>query len=181
MFIIRMHPARRFSSRTIAFVFATAALVSQAMAADSGSAIPDMSGQWGRDMLFFEPPPSGPGPIVNSVRKADGTMVPRNACCGIVNPWAGDPANPILKPEAAEALTNGLKLLEGRKIDFAKKVIDKDFSNGLRQIVYYAYVENIGFVYFRVNFKMTSTGWILANFNFKSETIELFPKDFVEP
>jgi hypothetical protein len=104
MFIIRMHPARRFSSRTIAFAFATAALVSQAMAADSGSAIPDMSGQWGRDMLFFEPPPSGPGPIVNSVRKADGTMVPRNACCGIVNPWAGDPANPILKPEAAEAV-----------------------------------------------------------------------------
>jgi len=87
----------------------------------------------------------------------------------------------IGKPEAAEALTNGLKLLEGRKIDFAKKVIDKDFSNALRQIVYYAYVENIGFVYFRVNFKMTSTGWILANFNFKSETIELFPKDFVEP
>jgi hypothetical protein len=27
---------------------------------------------------------------------------------------------------------------------------------------------------------MTSTGWILANFNFKSETNELFPKDFVE-
>ena len=69
MFIIRMHPARRFSSSTIAFAFATA-LVSQAMAADSGSAIPDMSGQWGRDMLFFEPPPSGPGPIVNSVRKS---------------------------------------------------------------------------------------------------------------
>src|SRR5580704_8823979 len=24
-----------------------------------GSAIPDFSGQWGRDMVFFEPPPSG--------------------------------------------------------------------------------------------------------------------------
>ena len=78
--------------------------MSTAMAADSGSAIPDLSGQWGRDMLFFEPPPSGPGPIINSVRKADGTMVPRNACCGIVNPWAGDHTNPILKPEAAEAV-----------------------------------------------------------------------------
>jgi hypothetical protein len=73
-----------------------------------------------------------------------------------------------------------MKLLESKKIDFAKKVIDKEFSNALRQIVYYAYVENIGFVYFRVNFKMTSTGWILASFNFKSETNEIFPKDFVE-
>jgi hypothetical protein len=40
-------------------------------------------------------------------------------------------------------------------------------------------VEDIGFVYFRFNFKMTGTGWVLANFNFKSETEELFPKDFV--
>src|SRR6195256_4217674 len=94
----------RFSAGTIALVLSAAAFVPPAIAANSGSLIPDMSGQWGRDMLFFEPPPSGPGPIVNSVRKADGTMVPRNACCGIVNPWAGDPANPILKPEAAEAV-----------------------------------------------------------------------------
>jgi hypothetical protein len=27
---------------------------------------------------------------------------------------------------------------------------------------------------------MTSTGWILANFSFKDETNELFPKDFTE-
>jgi hypothetical protein len=87
----------------------------------------------------------------------------------------------IGKPEATETMTNGLKLLDDKKIDFSKKVIDRDINNALRQIVYYAYVENIGFVYFRINFKMTSTGWILANFNFKSETNELFPKDFVEP
>jgi hypothetical protein len=87
----------------------------------------------------------------------------------------------IGKPEATETMTNALKLLDDKKIDFSKKVIDRDINNALRQIVYYAYVENIGFVYFRVNFKMSSTGWILANFNFKSETNELFPKDFVEP
>jgi hypothetical protein len=75
-----------------------------ARAADELLEYPDFDGQWGRDMLFFEPPPSGPGPIVNSTRKADGTMVPLAACCGIVNPWAGDPSNPILKPEAAEAV-----------------------------------------------------------------------------
>src|SRR5256885_15950865 len=64
---IRLRSVRRFSARTIAFVFSAAASVSPAIAADGDSAIPDLSGQWGRDMLFFEPPPSGPGPIVNSV------------------------------------------------------------------------------------------------------------------
>src|SRR6516164_1821210 len=94
----------RFSAMTIAFVVSAAAFVASAMAAEGGSPIPEFSGQWGRDMLFFEPPASGPGPIVNSVRKADGTVVARDACCGIVNPWAGDHTNPILKPEAAAAV-----------------------------------------------------------------------------
>ena len=79
-----------------------AIMVLDAPAADELLKYPDFSGQWGRDMLFFEPPPSGPGPMVNSVRKADGT--PLDACCGIVNPWAGDHTNPILKPDAAEAV-----------------------------------------------------------------------------
>jgi hypothetical protein len=87
----------------------------------------------------------------------------------------------IGKPEAAETIENGLKLLDGKKIDIAKKVVDRHINGALHQIIYYAYVENIGFVYFRVNFKITSTGWVLANFNFKTETNELFPKDFVGP
>jgi hypothetical protein len=84
------------------------------------------------------------------------------------------------KPENTEAMTNGLKLLDDRKIDYSKKALDRDFGNALRQIVYYMYVENIGFVYFRLNFKVTSAGWILASFNFKTETNELFPKDFID-
>jgi hypothetical protein len=87
----------------------------------------------------------------------------------------------IGKPEAAETIENGLKLLDGKKFDISKKVIDRDINGALHQIVYYADVENVGFLYFRLNFKITSTGWILANFNFKGETNELFPKDFVEP
>ena len=89
----------------IAICTATLAItVLDARAADELLKYPDLSGRWGRDMLFFEPPPSGPGPIVNSVRKANGTMVPLDACCGRVNPWAGDHTNPILKPDAAEAV-----------------------------------------------------------------------------
>jgi len=70
-----------------------------------------------------------------------------------------------------------MQVFEG-SFDFTKKVIDKDYNGGLRQIVYYSYHEGLGFVYFSFNFKMTSTGWILANFSFKDETDELFPKGF---
>jgi hypothetical protein len=74
------------------------------MAADSGATIPDFSGQWGRDMLFFEPPPSGPGPVINAVRKADGTVVAQDPCCTLLPRWLGDHTSPILKPEAAAAV-----------------------------------------------------------------------------
>ena len=84
------------------------------------------------------------------------------------------------KPEATETVANALKLLDHKPVDFSKKVVDNEIGGALRQIIYYAYTENVGFVYFRLNFKMTSTGWILATFDFKTETKELFPKDFLE-
>ena len=101
----RVRSRRRFSARTIALVFSAAAFVPPAMAADRGSPIPDLSGQWGRDMLFFEPPSTGPGPVVNAARKPDGTRDLQAPCCTIVvaGGWVGDYTNPILKPEAAEA------------------------------------------------------------------------------
>jgi len=115
---IRMRSPRRFFATTIALVFSAAALGSPAMAAESISAIPDLSGQWGRDMLFFEPPPSGPGPVVNSVRNADGAIVSRDQCCAIVTQggWYGDHASPILKPEAAEAVKKFAELALNGKV-----------------------------------------------------------------
>jgi hypothetical protein len=59
--------------------------------------VPDLSGQWGRDNGFFEQPLSGPGPVAQTMRRADGVM-------DILAPWVGDDANPILKPQAAEAV-----------------------------------------------------------------------------
>jgi hypothetical protein len=84
------------------------------------------------------------------------------------------------QPIQTESVAKALQVLDGKRFDFSSKVFDNKFGNALRQIVYYAYVENIGFLYFRFNFKQTSRGWVVANFNFKSETIELFPKDFVD-
>ena len=83
-------------------------------------------------------------------------------------------------PSYVQALQSALSALTGKKIDYTDKVIDNTFGKSHRQIVYYFFVENIGFVYFRFNFKMSSNGWILANFTFKTETNELFPKDFVD-
>lgn len=89
-------------------------------------------------------------------------------------------ANSIGKPDFSTTLANALQIFEGEKFDFTKKVVDKDYNGGLRQIVYYSYIENRGFYYFRFNFKMTSTGWVLAHFAYKGETDELFPKDFTD-
>jgi hypothetical protein len=76
------------------------------------ASIPDISGIWSHPFVWgFEPPPSGPGPVVNKSRRrqifdADGRpRSPANA------PLVGDPfrligdyTNPILKPEAAEVV-----------------------------------------------------------------------------
>jgi hypothetical protein len=86
----------------------------------------------------------------------------------------------IGKPESADTLKNALGMLNGKTIDYNGKVIDNTFGKSLRQIVYYSFVDSVGFIYYRFNFKMSSKGWILANFNFKTETNELFPKDFID-
>ncbi len=88
--------------------------------------------------------------------------------------------NSMGKPELSGTLANAFQVFEGKNFDFTKKVVDKDYNGALRQIVYYSYVQNLGFVYFRFNFKMTSSGWLLAHFAFKDETNELLPKDFIE-
>jgi hypothetical protein len=97
MFDRHEQPSMLFRMRLIVGVVSAAALVWPAIAVEGGPAPPDLSGQWGRDMIFFEPPPSGPGPVASTVRKADGTA-------DVMREWAGDHTNPILKPEAAVAV-----------------------------------------------------------------------------
>ena len=79
-----------------------------------------------------------------------------------------------------EAFRASMAPLDGKKFDFVRKVIDKDYEGALRQIIYYAHVEGAGFVYFRYTFKMTGAGWKLVNFTFREEANELFPKDFLD-
>ena len=86
----------RVRALTVFAAFCFASLSIQPAASKEGSAIPDFSGLWGRNGLNFELPLSGPGPVRNLMRRADGTMDGSR--------MVGDYANPILKPEAAEIL-----------------------------------------------------------------------------
>src|SRR3569832_251511 len=68
--------------------------------------VPDLSGPWGRNIFHFEPPPSGPAPVVNKMLKPNGGM---NEFLRV-----GDYTNPILKPTAADTVkTRGETILNG--------------------------------------------------------------------
>jgi hypothetical protein len=71
--------------------------------ADSGkpsaAPIPDFSGTWAHPSFpGFEPPASGPGPVVNKSRMRGGSQAGRSSNLEFV----GDYTNPILRPQAAE-------------------------------------------------------------------------------
>jgi hypothetical protein len=65
-------------------------------AIQGAASIPDLSGIWGRNGVAFEPPSSGSGPVVGKLRRPDGTL--------LVSPFVGNYTNPILGPQAAEAV-----------------------------------------------------------------------------
>jgi hypothetical protein len=82
-----------------AALFSTPALTQQP--SQGTGATPDFSGIWAHPTIpGFEPPASGPGPVLNKSRFLDGPQIGRSA----VNQFVGDYANPILKPQAAEAV-----------------------------------------------------------------------------
>jgi hypothetical protein len=83
---------QREQDRTALLTVAWAAVLSAMPAAAAAAKTPDFSGIWGR-WLHFEQPASGPGPIVNTVRTAAGTMDDYR--------WVGDSTSPILRPGAA--------------------------------------------------------------------------------
>jgi hypothetical protein len=75
-------------SVTIGSIFSTTALA---------QAIPDLSGVWAHPYLTgFEPPASGPGPVLNRSRRPDGVAN--------FQQLVGDYANPVLQPWAAEVV-----------------------------------------------------------------------------
>jgi hypothetical protein len=107
--------AQRSSFLVLTLAIAAVTPVSAQMptAASQSVLIPDFSGVWGHPYLFpgFEPPLSGPGPLVNKFRRkqlvdADGRPLPANEAVlpGDNNKLVADHTNPILKPLAAETV-----------------------------------------------------------------------------
>src|SRR5580700_2481949 len=92
----------------VAGLLATATLAP----AQARDAIPDFSGIWSHPSFpGFEPPASGPGPVVNTVRRpqvtaADGRILPPGNNLLVSNPakLVGDYTNPILQPWAREVI-----------------------------------------------------------------------------
>jgi hypothetical protein len=80
----------------IAAIVSGALLPWPVLSMESTSAVPDFSGRWGRNAFNFEPMPSGPRPLTNLKRLADGTGDPGQL--------VGDYRNPILKPEIADVV-----------------------------------------------------------------------------
>src|SRR6266481_6240319 len=73
--------------------------------ANGSASIPDFSGIWSHPSFpGFEPPASGPGPVVNKSRRPqanfDGRILPPENGVLVSNPaqLVGDYTNPILKP-----------------------------------------------------------------------------------
>ena len=78
----------------IAGFVSTAILPWPATGAENAAPVPEFAGPWARNSFNFEPLPSGPVPLVNLKRLADGTGDPGQL--------VGDYKNPILKPEVAD-------------------------------------------------------------------------------
>jgi hypothetical protein len=75
---------------------AVATTAGPAQTASPASSVPDFTGAWLHANPGFEPLSSGPTSLINRSRRPNGT--------GDILKLAGDDANPILKPAAAEAV-----------------------------------------------------------------------------
>jgi hypothetical protein len=77
----------------LALAFIPVALGRPALGAEPAHHTPDLSGNWARPYIGFEPPLSGPGPVVNRSRVNGQSNLSQ---------FVGDYTSPILKPHAAE-------------------------------------------------------------------------------
>ena len=64
---------------------------------------------------------------------------------------------------------------------FVEKVQDTKYGTALREVTYVALYRQTDYMYFKFTIKKNKGGWLISNFEFKSEAADLFPKDFVTP
>jgi hypothetical protein len=91
-----------------------AAVVLSLAARGAEPTVPDFSGIWARNAMDPELLPSGPKPIVN-LRRPENDPHPNGG--GDPLPLVGDYHNPILKPQAAEAVKKAGELSAGGRVN----------------------------------------------------------------
>ena len=64
---------------------------------------------------------------------------------------------------------------------FVEKVQDVRFGTVLREVNFVALYGQNDYIYFKFTMKKNRGGWLISNFEFKSEPADLFPKDFASP
>jgi hypothetical protein len=108
------HPADTKTKGLIGALLLAGIASSPALGAGDAPAIPDFSGRWARGAMDPEIMTSGPTALVNLRRSMDDPHVNGG---GDPLPLVGDYNNPILKPEAAEAVKKAGAISEGGKIN----------------------------------------------------------------
>src|SRR6516162_5940130 len=78
-------------------IFGCISVAILAWPATAADAVPDLAGEWGRTNFNLEAPPSGPGPVTNRMRRADGTIDDDKA-------RVGDYMHPLMREQAAAVL-----------------------------------------------------------------------------
>ena len=102
---MRFNSGKRLDLAAVAYI-STAIFVCPAVAAEIAQ-VPDLSGNWARNALRFEPPDSGPGPVGRIQR-------PRTNGSG--TQLVFDHTSPLLTPQGAEMLKQRTDALLGGQI-----------------------------------------------------------------
>ena len=88
----------------------------------------------------------------------------------------------IDKPNLFDSFSGSLKVLGTiGPPAFVEKVHDSKYGTALREVIYVALYRQTDYMYFRFTIKKNRGGWMISNFEFKSEPADLFPKGFVTP
>jgi hypothetical protein len=87
-------------------------------------------------------------------------------------------ANTTGQPDLSSTVTGAFQIFEGKNCDFTRKVIDKDFNGGLRQIVYYSYVEKAWICLFSIQLQDDKHWMGVGEFHVQGRNPGAVPKSF---
>lgn len=88
----------------------------------------------------------------------------------------------IDKPRMFDSFAGNLRVL-GRIAPpvFIEKISDAKYGPALRQVMYVGLYNQTDYMYFKFTLKKNRGGWLISNFEFKSEPGDLFPAGWGPP